>query len=91
MLHAIREGFQVLHSLNIPITLVSMRIFELMPEPMILPLLQRVLDTRTAELIIECHANAACDEMKQIAEEFGALVRASRIPKSSIDALRTFI
>lgn len=91
MLHAIKEGFQVLHALDIPITPFSMRILEIMPEPMILPLIQRVLDTRAAELVIERHANAARDEMKQIAEEYKALAYASRISTPSIDALRTFI
>ena len=53
--------------------------------------MQRLLDTDYAELIIARHANAARDEMRQIAEEFHALAEASPVPTPSIEALRLFI
>jgi len=90
MVHAIREGFKVLHSLDIPITPTTMRIFELIPEPLMVSLLQQILDTRYAELIIARHANAARDEMKQLAEEFRLLARTSS-STIAIDHLRSYI
>jgi 2-dehydropantoate 2-reductase len=91
MLQAMREGFQVLHSLHIPITPFKMRILELIPEPLIVSLLQRLLDTEYAELIIARHANAARDEMKQIADEFRVLAHDSSLPTPSIDRLYSFV
>jgi 2-dehydropantoate 2-reductase len=91
MLRAIREGFQVLHSLDVPVTPSRMRVLELIPEPLIVPLLQRLLDTKYAELVIARHANAARDEMKQIADEFRELVRLSSLRTPSSDRLYSFV
>jgi len=89
MLRAIREGFQVLRSLDIPITPTRMRFFELIPEPLMVSLLQLLLDTNYAELVIARHANAARDEMKQIADEFRELADSLQTPFS--DYLYSFI
>ena len=90
MMRAILEGFKVLHSLDIPITPTTMQILELIPVPLMVSLLQQILDTRYAELIIARHANAARDEMKQLAEEFRLLARTSS-STIAIDHLRSFI
>jgi 2-dehydropantoate 2-reductase len=91
MLRAIREGFQVLHSLDIPITPFKMRILELIPEPLLVSSLQRLLATEYAELIIARHANAARDEMKQVADELRQLAHLSSLPTPSIDRLYSFV
>ncbi len=91
MLRAIREGFRVLRSFDIPITPSRLRIFELIPEPFMVPLLQRLLDTEYADLIIARHANAAREEMKQIADEFRFLAHNSSLPTPSIDYLYAFV
>jgi 2-dehydropantoate 2-reductase len=87
MLRAIREGFQVLHALDIPITPLQMRLLELIPNSLLLSLLQELLDTSYSELVIARHANAARDEMKQIADEFRQLIELSSIQTPSIDYL----
>ncbi|HLO18810.1 MAG TPA: 2-dehydropantoate 2-reductase N-terminal domain-containing protein [Anaerolineales bacterium] len=91
MLQAIREGFQVLHSLDIPLTPLNMRILELVPGPLMVPLLQQLLDTKYAELVIARHANVARDEMKQIADEFRVLAYDASLPTPSIDRLYSFV
>lgn len=87
MLRAMREGFKVLRALNVPITPANLRILELVPEPLMVMYLQRLLNTERAELTIARHANAARDEMKQIADEFTALARSTSVPTSAIDRL----
>jgi hypothetical protein len=42
--------------------------------------MQRVLDTSRAELNLAWHANAARDEMQQLADEFRALAHPSGMP-----------
>lgn len=91
MLRAIREGFQVLRSLDIPITPMRMHVFELFPEAFMVSLLQRFLDTEYADLIIARHANAARDEMKQIADEFRDLARLTSLPTPCSNHLYQFI
>jgi 2-dehydropantoate 2-reductase len=91
MLRAIREGLRVLRSLEIPITPIRMRVFELIPEILMVSLLQRLLDTEYADLIIARHANAARDEMKQIADEFRELAHRASLDTPFSDHLYSFI
>lgn len=91
MLRAIREGFQVLHSLNIPVTPMRMNVFALIPEVFMVSLLQRLLDTNYAELVIANHALAARDEMKQIADEFRFLTHLTSLPTPCSNHLYSFI
>jgi 2-dehydropantoate 2-reductase len=91
MLRAICEGFKVLRSLDIPITPTRMRVFELLPEPLIVSLLQLFLDTEYADLVIARHANAARDEMKQIADEFRELAHLGSLHTPFNDHLYSFI
>jgi hypothetical protein len=55
------------------------------------PLLQQLLDTKYAELVIARHANVARDEMKQIADEFRVLAHDASLPTPSIDRLYSFV
>ena len=91
MLQAIREGFQVLHSLDIPLTPLNMRILEQVPEPLMVPLLQQLLDTKYAELVVARHANAARDEMKQVADELRGIALLAAVPLPASDYLYSFI
>ena len=91
MLHAIREGFQVLRALNIPITPWQMHFLEPIPSSLIVSLLQRFLDTKCFELVIARHANAARDEMKQIADDFRQLTNLTSVKTPSTDCLYSFI
>ncbi len=91
MLRAIREGFRTLRVMGIPITPFSFRSLEWIPEILLVPCLQRVLNTRWAELVMARHANAARDEMRQLADEFRTLAQAASAPTPAIDRLYTYI
>ena len=88
---AIRENYKVLRTLGIPITPANHKIFDWIPEPMLVFLLQRMLNTKTAETEMVGHANAARDEMQHIADEFRALARTTSVPTPAMDRLHTYI
>ena len=91
LVRAIREGYRVLRALGVPITPANHRIFNWIPELILVALMRRLLNTRTAEIEIAGHANAARDEMKHIADEFRALARTTPVATPAIDRLYTTI
>jgi len=91
MVRAIREGFQVLRKLAVPITPPKLRVIDFIPEPILVVVLQRALASKWAQGVIAGHANVARDEMQQLADEFRGLVRAAAVPTPAIDRLYTFI
>ena len=84
---AIREGFQVLRALGLPVTPSKFKIFEWLPEPLLVFLLQRLLADARMEVAMVRHANAARDEVKHLADEFLALARTTSVPTPTIDRL----
>ncbi len=90
-LRALREGFRVLRALDIPITPSALRVYEWIPEPLLVPLVQRLFNTRSAEVAVAGHASAARDEMKQIADEFKVLTRSTAIPTPILDRLSAYL
>ena len=91
LVRAIREGYRVLRALGVPVTPANHKIFNWIPEPILVALMRRLLGTRTAEIEIAGHANAARDEMKQIADEFRALARTTSVPTPAMDRLYSHI
>lgn len=87
MVRAVRESFQALHALNIPVTPVPVGLLKYVPEPFLLALLRRSFDTPRAELLMEKHAITARTEMRQLMEELVALTRQSNLPTPSLDRL----
>ncbi len=90
-IRALREGLRILRALNIPITPRALRIYEWIPEFILVPLVQRLFSTQQAEIGIAGHANAARDEMKQLADEFQVLARAARLATPAIDRLLPYL
>jgi len=88
---AIREGFRVLRALHVPITPFKYRLLPLLPEPLMVAVLQRMLATEWATTVMAHHANAARDELQQLADEFRALARASGIPTPTLDRLYAYV
>jgi 2-dehydropantoate 2-reductase len=86
-IRAVREDFRVLQALSIPVRPPMLWILAWMPEPILLFLLQRVLDTALAEIALAGHASAARDEMKHLADEFRALALSTTIPTPAADRL----
>lgn len=90
-IRAVREGFDVLRALRIPIEPLMLRLMFSLPEPLLVNRVRGILDTKTAEFAMAGHANAARDEMRQLADEFGALVRQSGLETPSINYLYKFL
>ena len=90
-IRALRESFRVLRALDIRITPSALRIHEWIPEPILVPLVQRLFNTRSAEIAVAGHAGAARDEMKQIADEFRTLTRSTTVPTPVLDRLYTYL
>jgi 2-dehydropantoate 2-reductase len=82
-----REGFRVLRALGLPVTPSRLRILEWLPEPLLVPLLQRVLADDKMEVALVHHARSARDEMQHLADEFLALARTTAVPTPVIDRL----
>lgn len=91
MVRAMREGFQVLHDLNIPITPAKFRLWEWLPEPMLVALLSRWAKTQQFEILVARHANAARDEMQRLTTEFQELAGQTSVATPAIDELETYI
>ena len=91
MVRAMREGLRVLTAHGVAITPRAVRAIEWVPEPILVALLQRVLDTPLAALVAAGHANAARDEMQELADEFQVLVRSTAVPTPAIDCLYTYL
>ena len=90
LLRAIREGYRVLSALGIPITPSSHRIFQWIPEFLLIPIMKRKLSDEAMRIKIG-HAEAARDEMKVISDEFHELVRQSGVKTPAIDQLRKYL
>jgi 2-dehydropantoate 2-reductase len=84
---AIREAFRVLQALGIPITPKGMKLFQLLPEPLLVPYAQRLLQAETMQTALVGHALAARDEIKYLADEFLALAGQTDVPIPNIELL----
>lgn len=91
IVRAMREGFQVLRALGIPITPVKLRLWEWLPEPIIVVLLRKWANTKHFEIVAARHANAAHDEMQQLADDFKVLVRQTSVATPAINQLSNYI
>ncbi len=91
VVRAIREGFRVLRALDTPVTPSKLGILEWIPEPLLVTVLRRVFNTKFSEIAMTQHANAARDEMKQLADEYKALASATSVPTPAIDRLYTYV
>ena len=86
-----REGFHALCALGVPITPKKYRMFAWLPEPLLVAMLRRAMDTRFAEIGVAGHANAARDEMRALGEELRALIADVHVPTPALDRLQTYL
>ena len=91
MVRAIREGYRVLRALGVPVTPANHKMFAWIPEPLLVALMRRLFNTKTAEIEVAGHANAARDEFKHLADEFRALARTTSVPTPAMDRLYSYI
>jgi 2-dehydropantoate 2-reductase len=89
-IRAIREGFRVLRALGYPIVPQSVKIFERLPEPILVWGFQkRLVDPRIRVAMFE-HGEAAQDEIKYLADEFIALKHRTSVPTPATDQLYAY-
>lgn len=88
---AVREGFSVLRTLGIPVTPAKLRMWEWIPESLLVRSLMFWADTNHFRTVAVEHTVAATDEMRQIAEEFRTLTVSASTATPAIDELRSFI
>ena len=88
---AVREGYRALHALGVAVLPPSLRVFEWLPEPLLVAFLGRLLATPTAELVLVRHANAARAEYATLGDEFLALARRAGVATPAFDRLRPYL
>ncbi|HXX68942.1 MAG TPA: 2-dehydropantoate 2-reductase N-terminal domain-containing protein [Polyangiaceae bacterium] len=76
---SMRESMRALLVLGVPLTPPSIRLVLWLPIPLLVSGLRLFFDTKLAEVGGERHANAAVDEMKEIADEIRDLFRQSGV------------
>jgi ketopantoate reductase len=90
-IRAIREGFQVLKALGVPVTPARFKTMKWVPEPILMMLLQRLIRMEVMQVALVGHANAARDEVAHLADEFLALARTSSVATPAIDRLYPYL
>ncbi len=91
VVQAVHEGFNVLRALGIPITPAKLRLWEWIPEGVLVRFLMLLADTAYFRTAAVEHTAAAFDEMWQIAEEFRSLTLSTAVATPAIDRLRSYI
>lgn len=86
----IREAFRVLRALGYPITPAKYRVLALVPEPILVVFLQKLLQNELMETAMVRHAEAARDEVVHLTGEFMELARRSGVPTPTIDRLQAY-
>jgi 2-dehydropantoate 2-reductase len=88
---AMREGFQVLKSLGLPVTPARFKPLLWLPEPVVVMMLRRVANNELTEVAMVQHARAARDEVQHLAGEFMALAETSPVQTPAIDRLHPYL
>jgi len=86
MIRAIREAYRVLSANGIPITPSNHKVFQWIPEPLLLVMMRKMVASETIGIKIG-HALGARAEMKTIADELRALAAATSVPTPAMDRL----
>lgn len=85
MVRAIRDGYRVLRANGVPITPRVHRVFEWLPESVLLSVMRRTAGDETAAIKIG-HAEEGLAEWLLLADEFRELIASAGVPTPSIDA-----
>jgi len=74
---AMKEGFKVLQTLGYPISPRKFKNFLLIPEPILVPFVSKLISKPAMDIAMMRHARVIRDEIQQLNEEFMQLVEAS--------------
>lgn len=86
-LRGMREAFRVLQAMGLPVTPLKFRLFQWLPEPIMVLFLHRFLANPLMEAALVKHAEAARDEVQHLIGEFMVLARSTSVPTPTIDLL----
>ena len=87
---AIREGYRVLAARGIPVTPRHHKIFSWIPEPFLVFLMRRMIESPEARIKIG-HAEQARKEMQMLADEIRALAAGTEVATPAIDRLYEYV
>ncbi|MCH9646748.1 MAG: hypothetical protein K0U98_00840 [Deltaproteobacteria bacterium] len=90
MLRGILEGYRALTVLGIPITPANHNIFRWLPEPVLLWLAKKMLQSNGVDIKIG-HALAARDEMRVLSKELQELIRTSGVEAPATEVLGRYV
>lgn len=88
---AIREGFRGLQALGYPITPRRFRPFMWVPEPILVPLVRKLLASPHMETALARHAEAARDEVQHLTDELLSLIEPTGVPLPNIRHLYPYL
>lgn len=77
LVRGIRESFQVLQALGVPVTPSYLRLIEWLPEPFAVWLLSGLLSTLWAEQVLTAHVAAEQEEIRYLAQALHSLARST--------------
>lgn len=84
----IKEAFRVLRDRGFPVEPPKFRLIFAMPEFLVLPLFQRILKTKIADIGMARHLRNAQEEMDLLTEEFFEIADGSKVSTPVLDELR---
>lgn len=90
LVRAINEGFHVLDALGVPVTPRRLRLLRAIPCTLLVAALRLVVGTKMVEILATRHANAAREEMAQLALEFATLAGSAGVATPAMDELRRY-
>ena len=88
MIRAEREGFRIVRALGLPLTPLRLELIGWLPVSLSVAVARKILNTEFAKITMAGHASTAPEEMKQLADEFRALIERTSVPTPAIDELR---
>ncbi len=90
MIRAIREGYRVLRAAGVPIVPASHRIFEWLPEPILVAIAGRMVSDESATIKVGPGV-AARQEMKLLAADFAAIAAKTSVKTPALERLATHL
>jgi 2-dehydropantoate 2-reductase len=87
IVRGIKEAFRIIKSLGCPVSPSGLRIFTLLPEPILVAGLRKRITSEVIDIVLLGHAKAIGDEVHYLLKEFMEAKKASSIPTPALDQL----
>ena len=90
MARGIREGYRVLRAAGIPIVPPHHKVFEWLPEPVLVAIMKRMVSDESAAIKIG-HTAAARKEMAQLAADFAVIAATTSVETPALERLAKYL